>query len=855
MFALTLVSCKTNGAVSNKVDHKLVINVENNAEVAIPLQKKSLLPEQKCTTKRWSAKEDSTIKFALVSISKTGVESTIAQCSFTARELFKPSASGAFVYDALPITFTNVEGGKGKRVKFTFAACGNLLVSPSPTPSTDSTVQLPVVNGEQQPGGSGVSPIRLVDSTIASPVDPPNSVSQETVTEEATSSEPPVVPIRTKHKKSAATTSKECCSSSSSNDGPVENADSLGDCSSRLSNTHISDITNAQRLRRVRHVIPSPPMKGRDIITGEASVRPSVEEEPLPLGWEARFDMYGRRYYIDHNSKSTTWERPSSVSLPAGWESRRDPYGRIYYVDHNTRTTTWQRPTQNMLQAHQQWQSCRDQAMEQWQQRFLYPNVGQHNGETSDEVLPEGWEKRYDLSSGRPYYVNHVNRTTQWEQPSMQNPLEQPLPSGWEMSFTEEGAPFFIDHNTKTTTYNDPRTGKPLAALSVLSGSSNTFRWKISQFRYLCMANSGSNHVKIVVSRQNLFEDSFNEVMKKNSVDLRRRLYIQFRGEEGLDYGGVAREWFFLLSHEVLNPMYCLFEYAGRNKYSLQINPASFVNPDHLKYFTFIGRFIAMALFHGKFIYSGFTMPFYKKMLRKKLTVADIESVDPEFYNSLTFIQSNNIDVLDLELYFLVDYELLGEIRTHELKEGGGSIRVTEENKEEYINLMTEWRLNRGVEEQTSAFFSGFSSVFPLEWLQYFDEREIELLLCGMQEIDIDDWQRNTVYRHYHPGSKQVIWFWEVHCSLFLRSLDNEKRTRMLQFVTGTCRVPVGGFAQLQGSNGLQLFSIEKVGKENWLPRSHTCFNRLDLPPYRCYQQLAEKMTKAIEETEGFGNE
>lgn len=56
----------------------------------------------------------------------------------------------------------------------------------------------------------------------------------------------------------------------------------------------------------------------------------------------------------------------------------------------------------------------------------------------------------------------------------------------------------------------------------------------------------------------------------------------------------LCREWFFLLSHEVLNPMYCLFEYAGKNNYCLQINPASSINPDHLTYFRFIGRFIAM---------------------------------------------------------------------------------------------------------------------------------------------------------------------------------------------------------------------------------------------------------------------
>lgn len=159
----------------------------------------------------------------------------------------------------------------------------------------------------------------------------------------------------------------------------------------------------------------------------------------------------------------------------------------------------------------------------------------------------------------------------------------------------------------------------------------------------------------------------------------------------------------------------------------------------------------------------------------------------------------------------------------------------------------------------------------PLEWLKYFDERELELMLCGMQEIDVDDWQRNTIYRHYNRNSKQIVWFWQVHfekthnvqphlidlilCAQFVRETDNEKRARLLQFVTGTCRVPVGGFAELMGSNGPQRYCIEKVGKDTWLPRSHTCFNRLDLPPYKSYEQLVEKLNYAIEETEGFGQE
>ncbi|GFG36145.1 hypothetical protein Cfor_02401 [Coptotermes formosanus] len=553
--------------------------------------------------------------------------------------------------------------------------------------------------------------------------------------------------------------------------------------------------------------------------------------------WEMRYDMFGRRYYVDHNTRSTSWERPQP--LPSGWEIRRDPRGRIYYVDHNTRTTTWQRPNSERLQHYQQWQ---------------VPVPEQE--EDALGALPAGWEKRVQ-PDGRVYFVNHKNRTTQWEDPRTQGQElgadESPLPPGWEKRLTEDGVTYFVDHNTRTTTFQDPRPGAPKGPKGVYGvprAYERSFRWKLSQFRYLCHSNALPSHIKITVTRQTLFEDSYHQIMRLPAYELRRRLYIIFRGEEGLDYGGVSREWFFLLSHEVLNPMYCLFEYANKNNYSLQINPASYVNPDHLLYFKFIGRFIAMALYHGRFIYSGFTMPFYKRMLHKKLTMKDIESIDPEFYNSLVWIKDNNIDECGLELYFSVDFEILGQVIHHELKEGGDKIRVVDENKEEYMRLMTEWRMTRGIEEQTKAFLDGFNEVVPLEWLKYFDERELELMLCGMQEIDVDDWQRNSIYRHYTRNSKQVAWFWQ-----FVRSMDSEKRARLLQFVTGTCRVPVGGFAELMGSNGPQRFCIEKVGKDTWLPRSHTCFNRLDLPPYKSYDQMVEKLNYAIEETEGFGQE
>lgn len=602
----------------------------------------------------------------------------------------------------------------------------------------------------------------------------------------------------------------------------------------------------------VSSLIRLQPTNNNNASIPNANTSTNSNEEPLPQGWQMRFDSYGRPYYVDHNTRTTHWERP--LPLPPGWEMRRDERGRVYYVDHNSRTTTWQRPNQETMRHYQQWQSDRMQAMQQCQQRFLYQNNAS-KVEDDDPLgpLPEGWEKRVE-PNGRVYFVNHKNRTTQWEDPRTQGIIhEDPLPPGWEMRINHDGVRYFVDHNTRTTTFQDPRPGYgkgPKGAYGVPIAYERSFRWKLGQFRYLCHSNAIPNHIKISVSRQTLFEDSFNQIMRCQPFELRRRLYIIFRGEEGLDYGGVAREWFFLLSHEVLNPMYCLFEYANKSNYSLQINPASSVNPDHLLYFRFIGRFIAMALYHGKFIYSGFTLPFYKRMLNKKLTMKDIESIDPEFYNSLVWIKENNIEECGLELFFSVDFEVLGQITSHELKPGGSEIQVTVENKEEYIRLMTEWRFSRGVEEQNKAFLDGFNEVVPLEWLQYFDERELELMLCGMQEIDINDWQRNTIYRHYARTSKQIQWFWQ-----FVKEMDNERRSRLLQFVTGTCRVPVGGFAELMGSSGPQRFCIEKVGKDTWLPRSHTCFNRLDLPPYKSYDQLVEKLTYAIEETEGFSQE
>ena len=259
-----------------------------------------------------------------------------------------------------------------------------------------------------------------------------------------------------------------------------------------------------------------------------------------------------------------------------------------------------------------------------------------------------------------------------------------------------------------------------------------------------------------------------------------------------------------------------------------------------------------MALFHRQFIYAAFTPALYKRMLGKTLLdMDDLEAIDLAFYNSLVYIRNNDLDGLG-DLYFEAQYQLLGNLKCVELIPGGSQILVTEENKENYVRMMADWRLSRpdGTEKRTAAFLEGFKEVVPFEWLDGFDERELELMLCGTPDIDVDDWERHTIYSGgYWRHSIQVEWFWH-----FVRTSDAVQRALILQFVCGTSKVPVGGFAELRGIAGLgQRFCIARGGSSRMLPYSHTCGNQLDLPTYKSYDQLVDRMTLAIRETQGFG--
>ncbi|ODQ47649.1 hypothetical protein PICMEDRAFT_71697 [Pichia membranifaciens NRRL Y-2026] len=563
--------------------------------------------------------------------------------------------------------------------------------------------------------------------------------------------------------------------------------------------------------------------------------------------------------------------------LPPGWERRTDNFGRTYYVDHNTRTTTWKRPTLDSNDNHKP-SSATISSNSNNNNNSTVPVYGSSGQNITEEEastleatgqtvpglgeLPPGWEQRF-TPEGRPYYVDHNTRTTTWVDPRRQQFVKSfgansgynaqrlsamgPLPSGWEMRLANTSRVYFVDHNTKTTTWDDPRL--PSSLDQNVPQYKRDFRRKLVYFRSQPALRILPGQCHIKVRRDCLLEDSFREVMRQTPEDLKKRLMIKFEGEEGLDYGGVSREFFQQLSHEVFNPAYGLFKYASSDNYTLQINPNSNINPEHLNYFKFVGRVVGLAVFHRRFLDAFFVGAMYKMMLRKKIVLQDLESVDSEMYKSLCWMLENDITDILYES-FSVEEDRFGEKVTIDLKPNGRDVEVTNENKREFVELKTEWIISKPVEGQFRSFMEGFNELIPQELVQVFDERELELLIGGLAEIDIDDWKKHTDYRGYQESDEVIQWFWKA-----VSEWESEQRARLLQFTTGTSRIPVNGFKDLQGSDGPRRFTIEKAGEIDQLPKSHTCFNRVDLPPYKDYDALKKKLTIAVENTIGFGQE
>ncbi len=381
---------------------------------------------------------------------------------------------------------------------------------------------------------------------------------------------------------------------------------------------------------------------------------------------------------------------------------------------------------------------------------------------------------------------------------------------GFVRSLTDDGKLIYIAPSKYTiSNYSGivqrPITPKEIAdiTLSPFDKKHAWFKEKTQQIR----TKWEDGHVKVRIRRERLLDDSFNSFLKLKSEDFRRFFRFEFINEPGVDAGGVAREWFQLVGDACFNVDFGLFEYSGVDNVCYQLNPNSGIaNEVHLQYFRFVGRLLGKALYDGHTLSAHLAQPLYKHMLGWPLTEKDLEYVDLQVANSFKDVRKCE-DVSVLCLDFTTSVKIFGENQLVELKPGGKDIDVTNENREEYLRLLFRHYMLDRVNEQLNEMLRGFYEVVPEGLLAVFDYQELELIVNGLPNINVDDWQANTRYRGEYETKKDnhpvVKWFWQM-----VRTLNQEQRARLLQFATGTSRVPVQGFAYLQGNVSFFLFYL-----------------------------------------------
>lgn len=364
------------------------------------------------------------------------------------------------------------------------------------------------------------------------------------------------------------------------------------------------------------------------------------------------------------------------------------------------------------------------------------------------------------------------------------------------------------------------------------------------------------------VRRDHILEDTTQALERATPEDLRRQLKVVFEGEQGVDEGGLAREFFRLLSARVFTADCGLFDPAvAQNARVLWFDKNS---SQGLTDFWLAGVILGLVVYNNM---PGLDVSFpsvvFKKIKDEPLGLEDLRKVHPETYTSLRALldwevpppvpgakpmgaaEGSSLFEDTFCLDFTVTHDEGSGPVTRELCPGGRDKLVTLQNREEFVRLYSEWLLVSSVERQFEPFRKGVRRVCDSPLFNALDSAELELIVCGEQDLDFSQLRKNVHYEGFPEDSPYVESFWKL-----LLALDKEGKKRFLSFVTGSDLAPVGGLQELQ-------LVVQKNGEEptERLPTAHTCFNLLLLPEYGSVDKLERMLITAMHNAEGFGLE
>ena len=315
----------------------------------------------------------------------------------------------------------------------------------------------------------------------------------------------------------------------------------------------------------------------------------------------------------------------------------------------------------------------------------------------------------------------------------------------------------------------------------------------------------------IFVNRNNIFEDSYNQFIKSKELTLTKPLKIRFINEKVEDEEGNYREWYSWMFKAIASPKLKLFI---NNPYNCAEANTKLFYPKYpgmkFEYYVFIGEFIVKAIVDLMITRSlKLNRVLVKAIPKRPVTLDDIKYYNIDLFNKLKFINDNQVygnpQLQQIRFVYNIKTEnnLIQEI---EMIPGGRNIFLNDNNKFSFIDKYIYNEAIRPYEEHIKAIQKGLHTIFEGVLEGIFSVEELSFLLSGQDNIDINDWKENTIYKGCYNANHPVIkMFWAK-----ISSLSKDEIIRFLKFSTGSGSVPIDGFGSLKGIDGkIQKFTIE----------------------------------------------
>jgi hypothetical protein len=386
------------------------------------------------------------------------------------------------------------------------------------------------------------------------------------------------------------------------------------------------------------------------------------------------------------------------------------------------------------------------------------------------------------------------------------------------------------------------------------------------------LRTASSKYLVLEVGRENVARDAFDQLWRRERRELLRPLKVHLgenSGEEGFDSGGVQQEFFRLAIAECLDPGFGAFTVDERTRMAW-FAPGSLT--EDWKY-ELVGLLMSLALYNGLTLPVTFPRALYRKLLGNPVEeLHHIADGWPDLASGLTTLlewdEKNGL----IEDIFARTYEFsvssLGTIVTREMRADGSTVwpnaassatdiepphmdnsddapLVSNDNRDDYVIDYIRYLTDASIRRQYLAFERGFASCLDKKSLSLLCPSTLQSLVEGVQEIDIGELKRYARYVGWDTSHRTIKDFWSI-----VKRYDEGMKQRLLEFVTSSDRVPVGGMKNLQ-------FVIQKNGEEDGtgghLPTAYTCYGTLLLPEYRDKEVLRERLGMALQNAQGFG--